>query len=87
MNEQLTDNYTDKNITTKMAKITVNGNQQEVQTPITVAELIKLNNVLQPEMVSVQVNEEFVDREDFDTKVLNEGDSIDFLYFMGGGQF
>ncbi|MGN0028925.1 MAG: sulfur carrier protein ThiS [Marinilabiliaceae bacterium] len=70
-----------------MAKITVNGNQQEVQTPITVAELIKLNNVLQPEMVSVQVNEEFVDREDFDTKTLNEGDSIDFLYFMGGGQF
>lgn len=87
MNEQLTDNYTDKNITTKMAKITVNGNQQEVQAPITVAELIKLNNVLQPEMVSVQVNEEFVDREDFDTKTLNEGDSIDFLYFMGGGQF
>lgn len=69
-----------------MAKITVNGNQQEVKTPITVAELIKLNNVLQPEMVSVQVNEEFVDREDFDTKTLNEGDSIDFLYFMGGGQ-
>lgn len=87
MNEQLTDNYTDKNITTKMAKITVNGNQQEVQAPITVAELIKLNNVLQPEMVSVQVNEEFVDREDFDTKTLNDGDSIDFLYFMGGGQF
>ncbi len=70
-----------------MAKITVNGNAQEVNTPITVAELIKLNNVLQPEMVSVQVNEEFVDRADFDTKALNEGDSIDFLYFMGGGQF
>ncbi len=70
-----------------MAKITVNGNAQEVQAPITVAELIKLNNVLQPEMVSVQVNEEFVDRADFDTKTLNEGDSIDFLYFMGGGQF
>lgn len=70
-----------------MAKITVNGNAQEVNTPISVAELIKLNNVLQPEMVSVQVNEEFVDRADFDSKTLNEGDSIDFLYFMGGGQF
>ncbi len=69
-----------------MAKITVNGNAQEVQAPITVSELIKLNNVLQPEMVSVQVNEEFVDRADFDTKTLVEGDSIDFLYFMGGGQ-
>lgn len=70
-----------------MAKITVNGNVQEVETPITVAELIKLNNVLQPEMVSVQVNEEFADRTDFDTRTLNDGDSIDFLYFMGGGQF
>ena len=70
-----------------MARITVNGNVQEVETPITVAELIKLNNVLQPEMVSVQVNEEFVDRTDFDTRTLNDGDSIDFLYFMGGGQF
>ena len=70
-----------------MAKITVNGNVQEVEAPITVAELIKLNNVLQPEMVSVQVNEEFVDRTDFDTRTLNDGDSIDFLYFMGGGQF
>ena len=69
-----------------MAKITVNGNVQEVETPITVAELIKLNNVLQPEMVSVQVNEEFADRTDFDTRTLNDGDSIDFLYFMGGGQ-
>lgn len=70
-----------------MAKITVNGNPQEVQTPITVSELIKLNNVLQPEMVSVQVNEEFVERDDFDSTTLNDGDSIDFLYFMGGGQF
>lgn len=69
-----------------MAKITVNGESQEVSTPITVAELIKINNVLQPEMVSVQVNEEFLDRSEFDTKQLNDGDSIDFLYFMGGGQ-
>ena len=47
-----------------MAKIIVNGEDQEVQLPVTVSELIKQNNVLQPEMVSVQVNEEFVERED-----------------------
>ena len=69
-----------------MAKITVNGEAQEVKTPITVAELIKENNVKDPEMVSVQVNEEFVDRNDFATTQLKEGDSVDFLYFMGGGQ-
>lgn len=69
-----------------MAKLIVNGEEQEVTLPLTVSEVIKLNNVLQPEMVSVQVNEEFVERDDFSTTSLNDGDSIDFLYFMGGGQ-
>ena len=69
-----------------MAKLIVNGKEQEVTLPLTVSEVIKLNNVLQPEMVSVQVNEEFVERDDFPTTSLNDGDSIDFLYFMGGGQ-
>lgn len=69
-----------------MAKLIVNGEDQEVQLPATVADLIKQNNVAQPEMVSVQVNEEFVDREEFATLQLNEGDEVDFLYFMGGGQ-
>lgn len=68
-----------------MATITVNGEKQEVALPITVSGLIKQNNVAEPEMVSVQVNEEFVEREDFDTKTLNDGDTVDFLYFMGGG--
>ncbi|MBQ4230027.1 MAG: sulfur carrier protein ThiS [Salinivirgaceae bacterium] len=68
-----------------MATITVNGDKQEVALPITVSELIKQNNVAQPDMVSVQINEEFVEREDYDTTTLNDGDAVDFLYFMGGG--
>lgn len=68
-----------------MATITVNGDKQEVALPITVSELIKQNNVAQPDMVSVQINEEFVEREDYDTTTLNDGDTVDFLYFMGGG--
>jgi sulfur carrier protein len=68
-----------------MAKISVNGKVQEVQLPLTVFGLIQLNNIAQPEMVSVQVNEEFVDRADFATKQLSDGDAVDFLYFMGGG--
>lgn len=69
-----------------MAKLIVNGEAQEVQLPVTVADVIVTNNVAQPEMVSVQVNEEFVDREEFATFQLNDGDEIDFLYFMGGGR-
>ena len=68
-----------------MAKIYVNGDAQEVSLPLNVSELIKQNNVQQPEMVSVQVNEEFAEREDWDSIQLKEGDKVDFLYFMGGG--
>ena len=68
-----------------MAKIIVNGEAKEVQLPLTLSELIKQNNVSQPEMVSVQVNEDFVDRTEWDNIQIKEGDAVDFLYFMGGG--
>ena len=68
-----------------MAKIYVNGDAQEVNLPLNVSELIKQSDVQQPDMVSVQVNEEFAEREDWETIQLKEGDKVDFLYFMGGG--
>ncbi|MBR4921906.1 MAG: sulfur carrier protein ThiS [Prevotella sp.] len=68
-----------------MAKIYVNGDAQEVILPLNVTELIKQLLVENPEMVSVQVNEEFAEREDWDNIQIKEGDKVDFLYFMGGG--
>ena len=68
-----------------MAKIIVNGEAQQVELPLNLAELIKKNNVLQPDMVSVQVNDDFVDRTEWEALQIAEGDSVDFLYFMGGG--
>lgn len=68
-----------------MAQIIVNDEKQEVTLPLSLNELIKINRVFQPEMVTVQVNEEFVEREDWDKTSLNDVDRVDFLYFMGGG--
>ena len=68
-----------------MAKIYVNGDAQEVNLPLNVSELIKQSDVQQPDMVSVQVNEEFAEREEWEQIQLKEGDKVDFLYFMGGG--
>lgn len=71
-----------------MTKIQVNGKEQEFETSsVSIIELIKLNNVQQPEMVSVQLNGEFVDRENFNSTLVKENDEVDFLYFMGGGSF
>ena len=61
-----------------VAKIYVNGDAQEVSLPLNVSELIQKQNVLQPEMVSVQVNEEFAEREDWESIQLKEGDKVDF---------
>ena len=68
-----------------MAKIYVNGDVQEVSLPLNVSELIKQLLVENPEMVSVQVNEELAEREDWEKIQIKEGDKVDFLYFMGGG--
>ena len=68
-----------------MAKIYVNGDVQDVNLPLNVSELIKQLLVENPEMVSVQVNEEFAEREDWESIQVKEGDKVDFLYFMGGG--
>ena len=68
-----------------MAQIYVNGEAQDVSLPLTVNELIRKQQVETPEMVSVQVNEEFAEREQWDDIIIKEGDSVDFLYFMGGG--
>ena len=68
-----------------MAQIYINGEAQDVSLPLTVNELIRQQQVETPEMVSVQVNEEFAEREQWDDIIIKEGDSVDFLYFMGGG--
>ena len=68
-----------------MAKIEVNGEPQEINLPLNVTGLIQQLLVENPEMVSVQVNEEFAEREDWDKIQIQEGDKVDFLYFMGGG--
>ena len=68
-----------------MAKIEVNGEPQEINLPLNVKGLIQQLLVENPEMVSVQVNEEFAEREDWDKIQIQEGDKVDFLYFMGGG--
>lgn len=68
-----------------MSTLKINGNLQEVNLPMSVMDVIHLNNVFQPEMVSVQRNGEFVLKDDYASTQLSEGDEVDFLYFMGGG--
>ncbi|MDD6208394.1 MAG: sulfur carrier protein ThiS [Clostridiales bacterium] len=67
-------------------KITVAGETKEVKDGITIAQLITEEQVETPEYVTVSVNDEFAKSENFETQVLKDGDNVEFLYFMGGGQ-
>lgn len=67
-------------------KITVAGVVKEVKDNITISELIAQENVETPEHVTVSVNDEFAKERDFETQQLKDGDNVEFLYFMGGGQ-
>jgi sulfur carrier protein len=67
-------------------KITVAGEKKEVADGLTVAQLIELENVETPQYVTVSINEEFISSDDFETHVINDGDEVEFLYFMGGGR-
>lgn len=67
-------------------KITVAGVKKEVADGLTVAQLIKDENVETPQYVTVTVNDDFVDSDAFESTVLNADDTVEFLYFMGGGQ-
>ena len=66
-------------------QITIAGVKKEVKDNITISELIVLENVETPEYVTVTVNDDFIDSDKLSSTVLKAGDSVEFLYFMGGG--
>ena len=66
-------------------KIAINGKDEVVSETLSVADLLKEKDVEMPEMVSVELNEEILDRTDFGTTQLKDNDKVEFLYFMGGG--
>ncbi len=68
-------------------KILVAGETKEVKEGLTVAELLVNEQVETPEYVTVTVNDDFIDSADFEKTPLHENDTVEFLYFMGGGRY
>lgn len=66
--------------------VRVNGENLSAEKSLSVAELLIVAKAEQPEYVTVQLNGEFVERDDFAKTFVTDGDEIEFLYFMGGGQ-
>ncbi len=65
--------------------LTVAGIKKEFENNLTVNQLIEVEKVESPLYVTVTVNDEFIKKEEFNTYKLEENDTVEFLYFMGGG--
>ena len=66
--------------------LTVNGVRKDISSPaLSVLELLSLEEVASPDMVSVQVNGDILKKEAFGSMALKNEDEVEFLYFMGGG--
>jgi sulfur carrier protein len=65
-------------------QVKINGKSEEVAGG-TVLDLLKLKKI-EPQMVAVEVNDKVLDREHLGTTPLNEGDQVEFLFYMGGGR-
>jgi sulfur carrier protein len=65
----------------------INGKEENVPNTVNVTDLLKVRGIEVPEMVSVELNNEILSRNDFSNTLLKENDKVEFLYFMGGGEY
>lgn len=65
--------------------ITVAGKKKDYPEGLTVQQLIEAEQVENPLYVTVTVNDDFIQSDVLESTVLQDGDEIEFLYFMGGG--
>ena len=64
-------------------QVKINGKSEEIQSG-TVLDLL-MTKKIEPQMVAVEVNEKMLERDHLAITYLNEGDQVEFLFYMGGG--
>lgn len=69
-------------------QLTVNGKAEAIESSetLSVTALLEELKVKDPLYVTVELNGEILERDNFDTTTVKDGDSLEFLYFMGGGR-
>lgn len=62
----------------------INGVQKQYPSGLTISEMLIREN-FEKERVAVELNEEIVSKDDYDTTVIKDTDVIEVVSFMGGG--
>ena len=64
--------------------IILNGKKENVDEGMSVLALLSSRNI-KPEVVTVELNEEILEKPEYNGTILKEKDKIEFVYYMGGG--
>lgn len=64
-------------------RLKVNGKFEEFENG-SIQDLL-VSKKVEPRMVSVELNDKILDRNEFQSIPLKDGDIIEFLFYMGGG--
>ena len=72
------------NLSDGFIKIKLNGKENEIKADMSVSDLL-LKWKVRPELVTVEVNESILQKLEYDQTVLKAGDSVEFVFYMGGG--
>lgn len=64
--------------------ITLNGQKYNIESNITLEEMLINLNIEQKNIIA-EVNGEVVTKDDFSNKIINENDNIELVRFVGGG--
>ncbi len=65
-------------------RITINGKDETTDNGTTVGELLGRLK-LAPVRVAVEINEDLVPRKTFDERIVQDGDRVEVVTFVGGG--
>ncbi len=65
-------------------QVHVNGTEREVQSGLSVHELVESFD-LDPMLIVVELNREILTRDQFKEIRVSEGDAVELVHFVGGG--
>ena len=65
-------------------QISINGKAETIEAT-TVLDVLTVKEI-DPQLVAVELNTEVIEREQMPTTHVKEGDKLEFLFFMGGGE-
>lgn len=65
-------------------KLFINGKIEEMEDGTSISRALELKNI-RPEVVTVELNEKIINKNNYKEIFFKESDKLEFVYYMGGG--